>query len=453
MERRDFLRLAGAGASLAVAGCACGGRRDSEAGVERRPAGSRTGRPALRIIQGVHYVPAYDVWFDNEYTKRWGEQHDVDVVVDHLPLNELPIRADSEAAAKEGHDLFWFVNPRPSLEDDVVDHRDIIEEVIAKVGPMTNHIERSVHNPRTNRFFAFPDYWAPRPLHYRVDLWEQVQAGADPSTWDIIRRAGVSLKARGYPVGFGMSAELDSDVTLNSLLNSYGGSVQDEAGNLVINRPATVEAVKVCTDVYRAGMTDEVFGWDSASNNRLLTSGRGSLILNAISALRAAEQQNPQLATQITLAPAPLGPAGDKPRCIHLTGSYVIWKFSPNVEMAQKFLVDLSMSYQDAFLNSGFYNLPAFPGAVPDLPALLGNDPGVSPPDKYSLLADAARWSTNLGSPGSLNAAVDEVSNAFVVPRMFSAAARGHMSPADAVAAAEAEMRPIFAKWRERGKI
>jgi hypothetical protein len=52
-----------------------------------------------------------------------------------------------------------------------------------------------------------------------------------------------------------------------------------------------------------------------------------------------------------------------------------------------------------------------------------------------------------------LNAAVDEVSNAFVVPRMFSAAARGHMSPADAVAAAEAEMRPIFAKWRERGKI
>jgi multiple sugar transport system substrate-binding protein len=368
MERRDFLRLAGAGASLAVAGCACGGRRDSEAGVERRPAGSRTGRPALRIIQGVHYVPAYDAWFDNEYTKRWGEQHDVDVVVDHLPLNELPIRADSEAAAKEGHDLFWFVNPRPSLEDDVVDHRDIIEEVIAKVGPMTNHIERSVHNPRTNRFFAFPDYWAPRPLHYRVDLWEQVQAGEDPSTWDIIRRAGVSLKARGYPVGFGMSAELDSDVTLNSLLNSYGGSVQDEAGNLVINRPATVEAVKVCTDVYRAGMTDEVFGWDSASNNRLLTSGRGSLILNAISALRAAEQQNPQLATQITLAPAPLGPAGDKPRCIHLTGSYVIWKFPRTSRWPRSSWSTCLCRIKTPFSTLGSTTCPPFRAPCPTFP-------------------------------------------------------------------------------------
>ena len=36
---------------------------------------------------------------------------------------------------------------------------------------------------------------------------------------------------------------------------------------------------------------------------------------------------------------------------------------------------------------------------------------------------------------------------------MFAAAARGQQTPEEAVAAAEAEIKPIFDKWRERGKI
>ena len=136
-----------------------------------------------------------------------------------------------------------------------------------------------------------------------------------------------------------------------------------------------------------------------------------------------------------------------------MVGCYVIWKFSPYPDLAKQFLVDLSLSYRDAFLRSAFYNLPAFRGAVPDLADLVTKDPIARPPDKYALLAKAVDWSTNLGSPGPFNAAIDEVINGVVLSKMFSAAARGQMSAADAVAAAEAEMRPIFDKWRERGKI
>ena len=200
-------------------------------------------------------------------------------------------------------------------------------------------------------------------------------------------------------------------------------------------------------------MTDEVFAWDGTSNNRLLTSGRGSLILNGVSAVRAAEQQDPALAAKIALTPAPQGPSGNRPRTTCVVGSYVIWKFAPNPDLAKQFLVDLSLSYRDAFLRSGFYNLPAFPGAVPDLPDLLATDAVAQPPDKYAFLADAAGWSTNIGDPGGLNAAVDDVVNSSVLSKMFTAAARGQMSAAEAVAAADAEMRPIFDKWRGRGKI
>ena len=451
MDRRGFLRLAGGAAALTAAGCGSGSDKPTTSGT--KASGPGGGERTLRIAQWVHSVPAYDTWFNNEFARRWGEEHDVAVVVDHLTVDELPLRGDSEAAAKRGHDLFWFITPRASLEDDVIDHREIVDEVTAKLGKMLPHVERSVFNPRTKKFFAFPDHWAAGPLLYRIDLWDQVEPGLRPTTWDVIRRAGGSLKARGNPLGLGISTDLDSNWTLNTLLHSHGASVQDENANLTINTPATIEAVKVCAEIYRTSMTDEVFAWDRASNNRLLTSGRGSLILNAVSAVRAAEQQDSELASKIALAPAPVGPAGDQPRCTYVVGSYVIWKFSPNADLAKQFLVDLSLSYREALQRSGFQNLPVFPGSVPDLADVLANDPVARPREKYALLATADTWATNLGSPGTLNAAVDEVVNLSLLSRMFSAAARGEKSPADAVAAAEAEMRPIFAKWRERGKI
>jgi multiple sugar transport system substrate-binding protein len=456
LDRREFLRLAAGGAVCAAAagaGCSSGSDEPKKSAATGGPGAGSAASRELRIATWSHFVPAYDTWFDNEFAKRWGEQHDVKMVVDHLPISELPIRGDAEAAAKRGHDLFWSVNPRAALEDDVIDHREVVEEAAAKLGKMVPLVERSVFNPKTGVFFAFPDHWSPAPVHYRVDLWDDVQSGLRPSTWDEVRRAGATLKARGHPLGLGISTDPDSNWTLNTLMRCYGSAIQDEDANLTINSPATIEAVKVCAEIYRTGMTDEVFAWDASSNNRLLTSGRGSMVLNAISAVRAVEQQDSELASKVGLAPVPIGSAGDRPRGTYLVGSYVIWRFSPNIELAKQFLVDLSLAYRDAFQQSGFYNLPAFPGAIPDLAALVAKDHTARPQDKYAVLADATRWSTNAGSPGPLNAAVDEVFNLSILSKMFSSVARGTQSPADAVAAAEAEMRPIFDKWRERGKI
>jgi multiple sugar transport system substrate-binding protein len=110
-------------------------------------------------------------------------------------------------------------------------------------------------------------------------------------------------------------------------------------------------------------------------------------------------------------------------------------------------------SAREAFIRSGFYNLPTFPAAVPDLGDLTAKDPQARPPDKFAFLTDAASWMTNLGTPGSLNAAVDEAFGRFILPRMFATAARGEKTAEEAVADAEAEIKPIFDKWRERGKI
>ena len=452
MDRRTFLRLAGSAAAVAAVGGGCGsGSDEREPTTATKASGPGGGERTLRIAQLNHFVPAYDAWFDNEYTKRWGEEHDVDVVVDHIPYDQLIARADTEVASERGHDIFGFILP-PAFEDHVIDHREIVEEVEAKVGKMAPLMERSVLNPKTGKYVAFSDYWAAKPVHYRADLWSSVRPGLTPDSWDDVLRAGGGLKAAGHPLAIGMASDPDSELALSALLAAYGGSIQDDAGNVALDRPATVEAVKMGAAIFRAGMTDEVFAWDAASNNRLLTSGKASLILNPVSAIRAVEDQDPALAARIALAPLPSGPGG-RLGPTSFMGVYVIWRFSPNQETAKQFLVDLALNSREGFVRSQFYNLPAFPGAVTDLEALLASDSHAQPPGKYKLLAEAARWTTNVGHPGFTNAAVTELSNQFLVSKMFAAAARGELSAEEAVKRAAAMVEPIFDKWRDRGKI
>src|SRR5712692_5364648 len=65
----------------------------------------------LKIIQWSHFVPAYDKWFNNEYTKEWGKKNDTEVIVDNINLALLESRAAAEVSAQKGHDLFFFLLP------------------------------------------------------------------------------------------------------------------------------------------------------------------------------------------------------------------------------------------------------------------------------------------------------------------------------------------------------
>ncbi|MDQ3945842.1 MAG: extracellular solute-binding protein [Actinomycetota bacterium] len=448
-SRREFLRLTAGAAAAVTVGARCNsgsgagpsGKADNE---------ENKGRPTLRIAQWNHFVPAFDAWFDSEYAPRWGDEHGVRVIVDHFPLIELSTRAAAEVSAQRGHDLFQFTATPSAFEDEVIDHRELIEEVQGKLGRMAPLVERSIYNPKTDRFFGFSESWVPNVLHYRSDLWAPF---GRPDTWQQVLAAAPVLKSAGNPIGIGMSSanDFDSSWSLFALMHAYGSSVQDEAGNLTINTPATVEAVKLGTALYRTGMTDDIFQWDGSANNRHLASGRGSLILNAISAIRAIESQDPDLAAKIALLPTPDGPSGR--HAPYVVNVYVIWKFAENPEAAKQFLVDLALASQESVVRSDLYNLPSYPGAVPDLGALASGDQKARPPGKYAIVGEAESWSTNVGYPGYANAAMDEVFNQFLVPRMFAAAARGEISAEDAVKAAETEMKPIFDKWKEQGKI
>ena len=408
------------------------------------------GRKRLRILQWAHFVPGYDRWFD-AWARSWGEQRDTDVTVDHVGVNALNSTAAAEVSAGRGHDLVMFLRPRPVHEPDVIDHREIVEECQRRYGKPLELAVRSTRNPRSGKFHGFCDMVVPDPVNYRSDLW--ADAGQTPDDWDRVRVGGKAIKARtGIPVGIGLSAEDDSAIALRVLLLCFGGAEQDANGAPALASKETVEAVKYVTALYREAMTPAVLAWDPSSNNRAMLAGQSSLVMNAISITRSAENDRLPIGSKIALARPPRGPAR-RIGLPHATSVYVVWKFAENVEGAKAFLVDLVGHSREAFQASESYDFPAFPDRVKDLPALLAKDPKASPPDKYAVLADALDWMTNLGAPGYANAALDDAYGTWVLNTMFARAATGADTAEAAVKQADQKLRQIWQKWQARALL
>jgi multiple sugar transport system substrate-binding protein len=445
-SRREVLRRAATGAVVFTYGGAAA--KTAVAGVPKYRHKELAG--TLRIAQWSHFVPAYDKWFDNVYVKRWGQANDTEVIVDHINQADIPARAAAEVAAQSGHDLFWFLAPPAQYEDQVVNHADIVQEVTKKRGKMADVVYRSTYNPRTKKYFAFSDTYAPDPVNWRTDLWGDV--GLKPTTWDNVLKAAPKLRAKGNPIGIGMSNEIDSNMALIAMTMCFGGFLQNGEQRVTLNSKGTREALKFAASLFKQGMTNEIFAWTAASNNQAFLAGRLSLALNAISITRSAELSNQDLAGKTALAAIPAGPNG-RIGLEHVMGCYVIWKFARNKAAAKKFLADLEIKYTGAFENSKFYNFPSWPNSVRNIKRRLERDPA-QPKGKYVVLDEInQKYTKNVGYPGFSNAAVDEVFNKFLIPQMFAQVAQGKQSPDEAARTFDRELKQVFQKWRGLKKI
>ncbi|MBI3091125.1 MAG: carbohydrate ABC transporter substrate-binding protein [Candidatus Tectomicrobia bacterium] len=434
------MKVAGAGAAAATLGPAI-----------IVPGRATAQQKTLRILQWNHFVPGYDKWFNETYVKEWGQKNNTNVIVDNIGIAGLNARAAAEVRAQQGHDLFLFLWPPPVHEDQVIDHREIYEEVERKHGKAIPLAIKSTYNPKTKKYYGFSDSYVPDPINYRKDLWDAV--GVKPDSWEDIRVGGAKIKKQfDNPVGIGLASEIDTNMAMRSLMYSWGSSEQDENGKPILGSKQTVEAVKFVKALYQETMTPEVFSWDASSNNRFMLAGKGSLALNAISVTRTGENEKIPVTDNIWLAKAAAGPVR-RIGLEHVMDVYCIWKFAKNIEGAKKFLVDYVDNFKKGFLASEYYNFPCFTSTVPDLKQLLANDPKAKPSDKYKVLEDVESWATNVGYPGYANAAIDEVFSTWIVSTMFAKAAQGIMSPEDAVAEASKQVERIFQKWSERGKL
>jgi maltose-binding protein MalE len=455
LSRRTFLTSTGAAAFLAACGDGGGAAQESDA-VSPTPTLSEPSTQLsgdLRILMWSHFVPAHDEWFD-PFTREWGQEVGVNVTVDHINTAEVPARISAELSAGEGHDLIQHIAPLPQYEPSVVDLTDVTEEAVSRFGDQLEICQRSSFNPTTEKYFAYCPSWVPDPGDYRRSLWEQVGLPDGPRTWDELLEGGGRIRDElGTQMGIGMSQEIDSNMATRALIWSFGGAIQDENENVVINSDETIAAVEFMQRLFQQTMTDEVFAWNAASNNQGLIAGQLSYILNSISAYRTAQEANPEVAADIFFSPALEGPATALVAS-HVMYNWIVPNHAQNVDAAKEFLLHYTANFAQATDASQLYDFPAFGDLVPDLGEMLEDDPyGSEPPDKLAVLNDAINWSTNVGHPGPSSTAIGEVFATFIIPNMMARAARGEVSPADAVAEAEAQITPIFDKWRNEGLI
>ena len=402
----------------------------------------------LKILHPVQVVATFEPWF-KEFARTWGEKNNIRVIVDWVKWDEGDRIELEEIAAQRGHDLFdSFKAP----QDQVIDHREIYEECERRYGKPLDAILKSTYNPKIQKYIRFEVFYLPLPVIYRKDLWDAV--GMVPDSWDDVRLGGRKISfLQGHPVGISLGPNQISELGLRSLLLAFGATVQDENQRPSIKSGQTLDALKFCKALYDEAMVEEVLHWDSAvSNNRYMLAGEGNLTLNPISITRSAENTKLPIAHQLALSHTPEGPAG-RIGVWSGTRRFVIWKFAENIELAKQFLVDYVSASRDALLASQYYLLPAFPGAIPDLPQILAHDANAIPSDKYSILAGAGNWTNHVDYPGHPNEAAAEVYDQQILSKMFAQTASGKMTPEEALTQADQEVRKIYDKWRALGKV
>lgn len=405
----------------------------------------------LSLVQWTHVVPRYNTWL-RTWSQTWGEQNDVEVSIDLENYTQLGALAAAEVKAQRGHDIFSFLAPPARYEDQVIDHGTIIRQIEREVGPYGELGRGSTHNPKTSSYFGVSDYFVPAPIIWRHDLWNSI--GESPATWDHVRTAASTLKSLGHPIGIGQANEPDSNMALLSFMMCFGSFIQNESNVLTIGGKNTVEAVQFMADLHAAGGESGVFGWKPESNNQFLLGGKGSMIMNAISATRRAEDLGMPFSKDLWMWPIPGGPRG-RLALGQYTSVRSIWKFAKNKDAAEKFLADLCIASKEAVPASDLFNFPSFPGAYPlkQIYETAAADSSL-PHGKYSILTTiASKYTRNVGYPGQSNGAVQEVLDTFLIPRMFAQVSQGKMSAADSVSATAKEMKRIWARWRAAGKL
>lgn len=459
VSRRALLKRG----SMLGLGAALASRMDTLAG-GRFPNGSATlvqSTPSvdisgtkLEILQWSHFVPPYDEWFDT-FVQEWGQANGVEATVNHVNTADIPAAFAAQISAGQGADLVEHIAPLAQYEESVLDLKDVWEEAKSRYGDPVENCRLNSYNPTTDKYYSFCHGYAPDPANYRKSLWEAIDAPDGPKSYDELLKGGTRIyNEQGVQMGLGMSQEIDSQMAAQSMIWAFGGAIQDENENIVINSPETIEAVNFMKELFKSCMTPEVFSWNAASNNQLLAAGQASYILNSISAYRTAQNTQPDVAKDIFFGTPLEGPAGQKRALAHAHAAmgYQIPSYSKNQDTAKEFLFHLLENYEAGMLASQLYNFPAFPKTAPGLNDALAKDPnGSEPPDKLLVLKDAADWTVNLGWPGPANAMAGEAQTTFILSNMMAKAARDEMSVEDAVAEADKLLNESAANWRKQG--
>ncbi len=390
-----------------------------------------------------------------QVVNEWAEKTKVAVHADFLSAlgSKMLLTMAPESQARVGHDI---VMPVDALVDTYADQLEPVDELVSRLSARYGALA-----PTIEHFGKLDGVWRAVPASYaslywpcetRMDLFKHIVgldvqavfptapemgAGYDQWTWDTFLVAAEKCFKAGYPFGLPMGQTPDSWQWVGSLFRSFGAELVDAETNIT----AKSENVRSVLDYARRLMPflpPDVYGWDNASNNRALISGKSALIFNPPSAWAGALQDNHPVGEQIWHHPLPTGEYG---RYLPFGGAFWgIWNFSKNKTAATELIEWLCQREQVERLCIGSqgYDVPPF-RSMTNFPIWAQAGPPKGTLYNYPLKPGHHAEPSVPGWPAPPKI-MTQIQNQAVMPQMIARITHGGATIDQAIAWAESEL-------------
>lgn len=304
------------------------------------------------------------------------------------------------------------------------------------------------------KFWAIPYFTSSDAWFVRKD-WCAAK-GIDPATLDTYEKCRDAALAISDPsknqFGWGFSPYAVGDGTqlISHVVNSYGGSIQDKTGTKVVfNSPETIAGITFLADIYTNPKYKNMLptgyeSWDGSGNNMAWLNGTVGMTANAFTLYAKSKDDKNPVFNQTYVLTRPKGPAVKTPLTGGQLGYFYIPKGAKNADLAMetaKYMMQPEQWFAIAKQAGGLI-LPAYESQWK-------NDFWKSDPN-FATLEGQVRDPSGYNQqyyPGPVTPGVDGVIANKVLEDMMASIIQKGQKVADAVKAADDQMRKIFEQF------
>jgi len=281
--------------------------------VEKEVAVAPTPGPELVLWAPKHFLPAQNDFFTASALLA-AARNNFEVEVQMFPWGEYQQKQNVAIEAKTLPDVCLGVGvARYQKMGILLDVSNLFAEIGETGGGWYDVNERGV--TVEGKQWGIPFHNEPQFMYYRSDVLGD--AGYEPLLKDLDEFVAAAMAVtdpaeRMWGFGNTFSNVPDGNNAFLMFMWAFGGSLQDEQGNIVVNSPETLEALNFYCDLYTKHevMPPGATGWDDTGNNKAYLSGQCAMIINTGSVVNALRGDDPGWLNDTMLGPLPAGPAG-----------------------------------------------------------------------------------------------------------------------------------------------
>ncbi|GAB2176496.1 ABC transporter substrate-binding protein [Dongia sp. agr-C8] len=391
----------------------------------------------LRVTRWSPFVEGDEKqWLAN--TEKFSKETGIQVRIDKESWEDIRPKAAVAANVGSGPDIMWvwFDDPH-QYPDKLLDVTELADYLGGKYGGWYDGPKS--YATRDGKFVGLPLATIGNAVVYRKSMMKAAGFDEFPKDTAGFLKLVQGLKKNGLGAGFTHGHGVgDGNNYAHWLLWSHGGKMVDEQGNVTINSPETLEAVKYASELYK-NFVPGTESWLDVNNNRAFLANQVSLIANGVSVYYAAKKDPAlaEIAADIGSTNFPIGPSGQAAELYQVT-SAVIFKYTKYPKAAMRYL---QYMFEQPQMDPWIEASSAY--CCQTLKAYAANKIWTADP-VFAPYAKASETLRTNGYAGPLGPASAGVMADYVLVDMFAEAVTGQRSPEDAIARAEQRAKRYY---------